>query len=100
MFKKRLAILGAVLLVVFTSQLLWGGGENGSGEEHPWGQNTGGTGNTGNVGNSTSSSSTVSSFTQIFIVRPAPMGGFYILRVSLPSGASAKMDAGGKKVEN
>ncbi len=102
MFKRWLAILGAVVLIACSFQLLWGGGGNGDGEEYPWGTATGGggTGSTGGTGNAAIGSRTSSPLKQIFIVRPAPMGGFYLIRVSLPSGASAKTDAGVKRVQD
>lgn len=98
MFKKLLAVLGAVVLIVCTSQLLWGGG---GGEEYPWGNSSIGNGGTGGstVG-SEANTRTGLPISRIYIVRPAPMGGFYIIRVSLASGASAKTTTGGKKVEN
>jgi|GEM_PF-4421620 len=101
MFKKWLAVLVTVVLFVCTFQLLWGTGGSG-GEEHPWNQADGGseTGGTGNVTSSASSSLTVAPLKSVFIVRPAPMGGFYIVRVSLPSDASVKTAGGGKKVAN
>ncbi|HXF49791.1 MAG TPA: hypothetical protein VNL73_10275 [Verrucomicrobiae bacterium] len=100
MFKRWLAVLGTVVLLVCTFQLLWGGG---GGEEYPWGNSNMGEGETGGTGNSrssASSSSTVSPAKSIFIVRPAPMGGYYIVRVNLPSDGSAKPVTGRKKVEN
>ena len=102
MFKKWLAILGAVVLLVCTSQLLWGGNGDDDGEEYPWEQNSGGggTGHTGGTGNASAQSNSSSPLKRIFIVRPAPMGGFYIMRIDLPSGASTKRTADGKKVGN
>ena len=99
MFKKWLAVLGAVVFVVCTFSLLWGAG--GGGDEYPWHGTTGGSG-TGSTKVSSSSKTTQTSnaLTRIYIVRPAPMGGFYLIRISLPSGASAKTAAGAKKVEN
>jgi hypothetical protein len=97
MFKRWLAILGAVVLIVGTSQVLWGGG----GEEYPWGNvKGGGSGNTGSSGTATTITSSGSPLRRIFIVRPAPMGGFYFVPLSLPVDISAKTTAGGKKVEN
>jgi len=101
MFKRWLAILGAVVLIVCTFQLLWGGGGN-EGDEYPWGNATGGggTGSTGGTGSAAVNSRTGSPLRQIFIVRPAPMGGFYLIRINLPSGVSAKTDAGVKRVQD
>ncbi|MCI0331533.1 MAG: hypothetical protein L0196_11430 [candidate division Zixibacteria bacterium] len=97
MFKKWLAVLGAVVLLVCTSQLLWGGG--GGGDDHPWNEATGSSGTSSSV---TSTVNTQAGYplTRIYIVRPAPMGGFYLIRISLPSDASAKTAAGVKKAGN
>ncbi len=100
MIKKWLAILGVVVLIVCTFQLLWGTGGSGSGEEYPWGSVAGG-GNNSGTGNTAINTRTSSPLRQIYIVRPAPMGGFYLIRVSLPSDASAKaVVSGGKKAGN
>lgn len=101
MFKKWLAVLGAVVLIVCTSQLLWGTGGSGGGDEHPWNEATGGgSGGRSITGTSTGGTPTVTPLKSVFILRPAPMGGFYIVRVNLPSNGSAKPVTGGKKVEN
>ncbi|MGE5692369.1 MAG: hypothetical protein ACM3YF_01150 [Candidatus Zixiibacteriota bacterium] len=102
MFKKWLAVLGMVVLVVCTFQLLWGGGDGG-GEENPWHQATSGGGSTvtsNGSGSTTSNSQTVSQLKQVYIVRLAPMGGFYVIRVSLPTDVSAKTAAGIKRARN
>lgn len=100
MFKRWLAILGAVVLIACSFQLLWGGGGN-EGEEYPWGSVRGtGTTSTVGTGGATVNSRTGFPLTRMYIVRPAPMGGFYLIRVSLPSGASAKTAAGVKKAGN
>jgi hypothetical protein len=99
MFKRWLAMLGAVVLIVGTFQLLWGGG--GGGDENPWHEATGsGTITPSGTGSATFDSRTVTPLRRIFIVRPAPMGGFYLIRVNLPSNGSAKTAAGAKKVKN
>lgn len=94
MFKRWLAIVGAVILIVFTSRLLWGGG--GGGDENPWHATTGGGGTvtSSNTGSTTTSTRTATPLKRIFIVRPAPMGGFYLMRIDLPSDRSAKTVAG------
>jgi len=101
MIKKWLAILGAVVLLAGAVQLLWasGGDKETGGDEHPWNGVTGGSG-TSTLVSPTVNTQSNSPLTRIYIVRPAPMGGFYLIRISLPSGASAKTAAGAKKVEN
>ena len=100
MFKKWLTVLGAVVLIVCTSRLLWGGG--GGGEENPWhGASGGGGGTSTTVSSNTGTNRSASNrLTRIFIVRPAPMGGFYIVRLNLNSDAPGKAAAGTKKVGN
>ncbi|MGH8004808.1 MAG: hypothetical protein ACRECJ_08810, partial [Limisphaerales bacterium] len=66
----------------------------------PWHEATGGGGTTGTTVSSNPSIQTGNASTRIYIVRPAPMGGFYLIRVNLPAGASEKTAAGVKKVEN
>lgn len=97
MFKKWLAIFGAAVLVLFAIQMLWATG-GGSTDDHPWNGATGGT--TGGTTTTTVSAHIVYPLTCIYIVRPAPTGGFYIMRISLPSGATAKPAAGAKKAGN
>jgi hypothetical protein len=97
MFKKWLAILGAVVLVACAVSTLWAIGGGGPVEEHPWGENTGGTGGTSGV---TVQPPISNPLTRIYIVWPAPMGGFYLMRISLPSGAPEKTAAVAKKLEN
>ena len=99
MIKKWLVILGAVVLFTCSFQLLWGSGNEG--EEYPWGNAKGsGTASTANTGSSAVNSRTGAPLTRIFIVQPAPMGGFYLIRVSLPSNGSAKTAASVKKTGN
>ncbi|MCI0406811.1 MAG: hypothetical protein L0Z48_06245 [candidate division Zixibacteria bacterium] len=97
MFKKWLAILAAVVLAACAVQLLWAAGGGGTVEEHPWGTNNN---ETGSTGSGTVQPTTGYPLTRICIVRPAPMGGFYLMWISLPAGASEKASAGAKKVEN
>ena len=100
MFKKWLAILGAVVLMVCSFQLLWGVG--GDGDENPWhgATGSGGTVTTKGTGSAAVNSRASSALIRVFIVRPAPMGGFYLIPVSLPSDAFEKTAAGGKKAGN
>lgn len=98
MLKKWLAVLGAMILVFFAIQLLWAGGGQGSGDEHPWVGATG-SGTSSTVGPALRSGAEVPGI-RIYLVQPAPMGGFYLLRVNLSSGTSAKASVGVKKTGN
>lgn len=98
MFKKWLAILGAVVLVACAVPLLWAsGGGGGPVDEYPWGANNDGTGGTSSV---TVQPPTSYPLTRIYIVRRAPMGGFYLVRISLSPNGSTKATAGAKKIGN
>ncbi len=97
MFKKWLAILGAVVLVACAVPLLWATGGGGPVDEYPWGANNDGTGGTSGV---TVQPPINNPLTRIYIVRRAPMGGFYLMRISLPACASGKAAAGAKKIGN
>ena len=98
MLKRWLAVLGVVVLIVCTFQLLWGVSISSDGDEYPWHGANGG-GGTGTI-SSTANTQIGYPLTRIYIVRPAPMGGFYLIRINLSSGASVKTAAGIKKVEN
>ncbi len=95
MFKKWLAVFGAAVVVLFSIQVLWATNGGGTTDEHPWSGVVGGT--TGGSNTASVNTHTVYPMTWIYVVRPAPTGGFYLMRINLFSGVTAKPAAGAKK---
>lgn len=93
--KKWLAVLGAVLLVASLFQLLWAGEPIITTDEHPWVGITPPGGGSGTAVNPPRK--LVNSF---YLVRVAPTGGFYVVKISWPTPQVKTTDGASKQLES